>query len=278
MLHKSSSKIELVSSIGAVSSQAMNMYINASPASHLTYSAEDMSGYIKSIFKGLRETFPKNLFKGSDKSTDLKAMDAVFKKIESKSLAKVGNTPIVIQDGLQVDLKTWIATLDECYTNISKELQDALQGLLRLFGELINNPDKIKSLSEYGSVEHSQVQKTNLLFQDMFGSSNRANKATLFDMVKTVEDLAEARAGYERLVQTKKQLDTKQVGKDIDRINELADEFITKYALRLSANRRAVADLSMHVHAIAEAVTLLSLLDYSSSVLYNTIMDIQKKI
>lgn len=278
MLHKSSSKITIESSPHAISAQAILLHINASAASGLTYSPEDASGFIKTLFKGLKENFPKSFKQHSSKKVDMKQMDSLAAKIQTKSLGKVGETPVSIQDGLQVDLKTWIATLHECYSSLGSELTEAIEGLKKLFAVLINDPDKIKSLSDYGSVEKSMLDDINVKFQSMFGQSNRSSRATIFDMVSTVSDIATAREDYGKLLESRVRLDINQVSKDIDRINELADTFLEKYSLRLATNRRAVSDLSLHVHAIAEGVTLLSLLDYSFSVLEKTITDITKKI
>ena len=278
MLHKTSKKITIESSPHAVSAQAMLLHINASAASGMTYSSEDASGFIKTLFKGLKDSFPKSFTSNSPKNVDVKLLDDLAKRFNSKPLSKVGSTPISIQDGLQVDLKTWIATLHECYAKLGSELTEAIEGLKKLFAILINDPDKIKSLSDYGSVEKSMLDEVNTKFQSMFGQSNRSSRATIFDMVRTVEDIATARSDYGQLLEARVRLDVKKISTDIDRINELAETFLDKYSLRLASNRRAVSDLSLHVHAIAEGVTLLSLLDYSFSVLDKTVKDITKKI
>lgn len=278
MLQKINRKLALEPTVGGVGSQAMILYTNVSAYSKLTYSAEDGAGFVKSLLSGFKSAFPKKTNFKDFKNSDSKLLETLFKKLQKKDLANVSQHPVSIQDGLQVNLKTWIVTLDECYTSLSSELTEALSGLVSLFAVLNNDPDKIKSLSNYGKVKQTTLDATNEKFQSMFGSSVRSNRSTIGDMISSVSELDELRTYYSQLTEKRSQLDTTKVSKDIERINELADQFMEQYALRLAGNRRAVSDLSLHVHAVAEAISLLSLLDYSYQALDNALTEMNKKV
>lgn len=278
MLHRLKSTIVLEPTVSGVSSQSFTLHTNASGASGLSYSAEDASSFLKNLFSSFKSAFPKKGILKNFKQSDTKLLDELTKKVSTKELSRLDGVPISIQDGLQVNLKTWIVTLDECYNDISKELLESLENLISLFATMSNDPDRITSLSQYGFIEQTKLDQTNVKFQEMFGSSKRSNKSTVLDMISNKSDLEECRNAFSDLVVSRNKLNTSKIDKDIDRINVLADELLEKYALRLANNRRAVSDLALCINTIAEAVSFLSLIDYSYLALENTVKEMNRKI
>lgn len=278
MLPKKSMTLVNQPTLGSVASQANVLHINASAASGMTYSPEGMVTSIKSLFGNFFSAIANLTISDAPHVKDIKVVDRLAVKLTDDVLIKRGSQLIPVQDGLQVNLELWLETLAQSYENLDKELTESLESLLTLFGRLVNDPDEIRNLSKYGSADIKKIKGINETFQSMFGSSQRTNRITIAAMIPNEDVIQQSAVFFKKAVESRAKFDNTKIKADIARINELADKFIADYGLRIANNRRAVSDLSAHINGIAEAVSMLSLVDYSFQVAVNTVNEISKKI